>query len=506
MGINLDIPGIWTYRSFLNVPGNVGDFGKLTVWEAELSLEVSEDGHIYGLLGERPDLCVGTEPYLLVEGTVIPGNPAVISWRAKGKPQSEYDGWIYDYRGYLSPEWPDAPRNRPTIVGTVTRTVAHNGAPAGSVFSFVAVKSDFLEPRKTIPLAKSIIDMMSSAEHRYHHALWHASRDTWDNLSDPKKEALRATGWQPGPKTKERASLAADRLANGSGEDFFYMHRRMVKEVRAMDPSVGTWRRLPQQQFPSSFAPETKASQIGNLDGYSLPPAWVVPGDPDTTNWLFELRKTSTLYGRFQAWEALYTSADYLASLSLGELGSRIEFTIHNWMHMRWTSVTRDPTGDVARRGLPLPNGRDALDFDEKWLDPEYDYLGETFSSHINPIFWRLHGWVDDRINDWYRAHEAVRPGVVKPMTLDGVEWFAVDGTWVKNDEPWEGARASSSPTHHAGHNHPGHSGRVLDVPTMQAALRIIYGPEPDAAPSAMEDHGQALPGTRASWFKNVPA
>ena len=23
-----------------------------------------------------------------------------------------------------------------------------------------------------------------------------------------------------------------------------------------------------------------------------------------------------------------------------------------------------------------------------------------------NPVFWRLHGWIDDRINDWFAAHE----------------------------------------------------------------------------------------------------
>lgn len=512
MATNTDIRGVWTYRSFVNAAGNVDSFDKLKVWEAELSLEAGEGGRIHGYLGERPDVATGFEPYLSVEGEVVPGNPTIVRWRARGRPSSEYDGWIYDYVGVLAPEWPDAPRQRPAIVGTVTRTVAHGNAPAGTVFSFIAVKSDFLEPRIVIPLAKVVVAMMASAEHRYHHALWHASRDEWANLSDAKRNALRVLDWQPGPNGKERPSLSSDRFANGSGEDFFYMHRRMVRDVRALDPSVGTWTRLPQPGVPSSFAAGVKASQVGNLDGFAVPPAWIVPGEPDTTLWLAELRKTSTLYARFQAWEAQYTDPRYLAAMSLGELGSRIEFTIHNWMHMRWASVTKDPTQEESKRGLPLPAGRAPLDFDAKWLDPEYDYLGETFSSHVNPIFWRLHGWVDDRIEDWHRTQEAMRPGMVKRKQVLGVDWFAADGRWVVNDEPWEGLRAEhghDNVDHEQGdrsRHSSGHGDLQLDVPTMQRALRIIFGPEsePAAVSLALAKTLTSVGRPQGTWFKRL--
>jgi hypothetical protein len=375
-------------------------------------------------------------------------------------------------------------------------------APAGSVFSFIAVKSDFLEARIRIPLAKPVIDMMGSAEHRYHHALWHASRDEWANLSAAKRDALRSLGWQPGPNGKERPSLSPDRVSNGSGEDFFYMHRRMVAMVRELDPDVGTWARVPQPQAAATFAAGTKATEIGNLDGYAVPPPWVVPDDPNTTNWLAELRKTSTLHAKFQAWETLYTDPRYLSTVSLGELGSRIEFTIHNWMHMRWTSVTRDPSQDKAQRGRPLPAGRAPLDFDAKWLDPDYDYLGETFSSHVNPIFWRLHGWVDDRINDWYRAQEQVRPGAIKPVKIDGVEWFETDGEWVLCDHPWEGPKTMATPKHHE-HSHHDHGGLILDVPTMQKALTIIHGPEPQLLAAELALVASVGP-PQGTWFKKI--
>lgn len=492
--------GVWIYRSFLNAPSVVGDFNKLAVWEAELSLDVSEDGRLYGYLAERPSTTTGAEPYLHVEGEVRLGNPTEVRWRATGRLASEYDGWVYDYLGHLTPEWTDALRPRTAITGTVIRTVTHGTAPAGSVFSFVAVKCDFVEPRVVIALAKPVTDIMASVEHRHHHALWHASRNEWVNLSDAKKEALRSLGWQPGLSGAERPSLSSDRTTNGSGEDFFFMHRRMVRDVRALDPNVGTWKRLPQPQFPASFDAGVKAVQIGNLDGNAVPSAWIVPGDPSTTAWLVELRKTSTLYSKLQVWEAQYTDSEYLASISLGELGSRIEFTIHNWMHMRWASVTRDPSTDKTKQGVALPTGRAPLDFDAKWTDPQYDYLGETFSSHVNPIFWRLHGWVDDRIEDWYRAHETVRPGVIKRKQVDSVEWFEADGRWVLHARPWEGPvdpHAAHSPGH-------GHGGLALDVPTMQKALRVIFGPEPSATPADLEAAAHQSGRSMATWFKRV--
>ncbi|MFJ7106763.1 PvdJ/PvdD/PvdP-like protein [Pseudomonas sp. NPDC098740] len=490
--------GVWIYRSFLNSADMVGDFRKLAVWEAELSFGLADDGRLYGFLGERPEEAIGNEPYLTIDGRVQEGDPSRVSWRAKGKPGSTFEGWIYDYVGYLSPEWADATRPRAVISGTVTRTVAHgNNAPAGAVFSFYAVKKDFREPRLSHPLAKPVIDLMASAEHRYHHALWHASRDEWAFLSAKKRAALQALGWQPGPLGAERASLGVGRVTNGSGEDFLYMHRRMVHHVRGLDPSVRSWPSVPSPKFPVSFAAGTKASTSGNVDGNAFADPWIVPGDPDQTNWLVEVRKTSTLYSKFAAWEALYTDPRYLASISLAELGSRIEFTIHNWMHMRWASLPRDPNPDPDRHGLPIPEGRQALDFDPKWLSPEYDFLGETFSSHVNPIFWRLHGWVDDRIEDWSRAQEVARPGAITRKTLGGVQWFEADKQWVLVEEPWEGLKDVHG-AGHGGHGASGHGDLLLDIPTMQQALTVIFDAEPGANALAVNSK------VKANWFKRL--
>lgn len=80
---------------------------------------------------------------------------------------------------------------------------------------------------------------------------------------------------------------------------------------------------------------------------------------------------------------------------------------------------------------------RQDYDFDEKWDDPRYDFLGEFYSSHVNPLFWRLHGWVDDRIEDWYQAHEAASPGEIERSDHQGVAWFK-PGRWVQAADPFD--------------------------------------------------------------------
>ena len=45
-------------------------------------------------------------------------------------------------------------------------------------------------------------------------------------------------------------------------------------------------------------------------------------------------------------------------------------------------------------------------DIDEKWDDPEYSWMGDFYASQVNPYFWKLHGWIDDRIEDWKTAND----------------------------------------------------------------------------------------------------
>jgi hypothetical protein len=173
-----------------------------------------------------------------------------------------------------------------------------------------------------------------------------------------------------------------------------------------------------------------------------------------------------------------FQDPDYLATLSLGALGALMEWTIHNDMHMRWTSEPRDPVSGEA-----LAGGRDALDLDSTWDLPIYDSLSEPYSSLVNPVFWRLHGWIDDRIDDWAAAHDVAHPGEVVRRKFEGIEWFE-KGKWVLLDQPWEVPRGSINGT--------------LDIKTMEQVNTIVW--EPESAISSLEAK-KIKAGSRVQWF-----
>lgn len=224
---------------------------------------------------------------------------------------------------------------------------------------------------------------MSQRRQRFHHYLWHRVRNAWLRLDDSERAAIRQIdpGWVP-----PRPALGRTRRPlrdNDSGEDFLFMHRRMLARVntilaQAGDPHytrVEGWKRLPPP---------------GDSD-------YPVPEFPDSG---LEEVKSDEYFEQYVApWERQYTDPDYLRGVTLGQLGSDLEFTIHNDLHMRWAAPS--PIGY-------RPNTVVAAEIDAKWDAPAYSYLGDTYSSHVNPIFWKLQGWVDDRIEDWKRAHGIV--------------------------------------------------------------------------------------------------
>jgi len=134
--------GRWTYRSFVNNPNMEVDFGELEFGRGELLVEYVCPGTFIGRL-------VFDETYQFrLQGVATPGDPPTIRFRGIGDAEGSTDQ-IYDYFGCLMPLWPHKVRKRLTIVGSVVRAVAHNGdgAPAGQVASFIAVKHDvFWEP------------------------------------------------------------------------------------------------------------------------------------------------------------------------------------------------------------------------------------------------------------------------------------------------------------------------------------------------------------------------
>lgn len=151
MTIN-DFAGNWTYRSFENETEIDAAADDLLLATADLKLEKEGAGdplaglELYGEISGR--ISTG-DSYLTVSGATNSDNPPAIRFRATGVEGTATAGWIYDYVGWLTPSWPKGVGQRPAIVGTVIRTVAHPGAgggvrPAGVTLSFVAVSRDHL--------------------------------------------------------------------------------------------------------------------------------------------------------------------------------------------------------------------------------------------------------------------------------------------------------------------------------------------------------------------------
>lgn len=250
-------------------------------------------------------------------------------------------------------------------------------------------------------LPPQLVSEMARRRRRLHHYLWHRVRESWLRLLENEQQAVRDVnpGWAP-PRPALDA-LGRPVRDNNSGEDFLYMHRRMIALaeeilVRVGDPGhprVEGWRRVPPP---------------GDLN-------YPVPEFPDSElDWV----KSPTYFTRYIArWERQFTDPQYLKGVTLGQLGSDIEFTICQDLHVRWTAPSpvgyRQPDESVRWAG-------------ERWDTPDYNFLGDNYSSHINPLFWKIHGWVDERVEDWKR---------VRGIGGD-IEW---QGTWVGPREAFAG-------------------------------------------------------------------
>jgi hypothetical protein len=127
--------GTWTYRSFHNeaepTDGDTEKVAALLFGEAQMTIaEAPADA----LLGRLEFDGGGLE----LRGARSYGAPFTIRFQGVGSGAAE--GWIYDYVAYLVPRWPHGVEQRPALVGSVIRTVPHDGASAGYVASFIAVK------------------------------------------------------------------------------------------------------------------------------------------------------------------------------------------------------------------------------------------------------------------------------------------------------------------------------------------------------------------------------
>lgn len=233
----------------------------------------------------------------------------------------------------------------------------------------------------TQTLPTEVINKMAQHRTRFHRYLWHRLRNSWLSLTEGERNAVRAAAPEWEPPRPALDALRSPLRNNGSGEDFLFMHRQMLECVNVMLSLLGEaiggdrvrgWHRLPPP---------------GDTE-------YPVPEFPDSG---LEEFKSPEYYESFLApLERRFTDADYLRGVTLGQLGSDIEFTVHVGAHVRWAAPSA-----VGYR--PTYSGEGGIE--APWDEPAYDYLGDTYSSHVNPVFWKLHGWINNRVEDWRRAH-----------------------------------------------------------------------------------------------------
>ena len=130
--------GTWVYRSLYNDPDINKSFNDLQLGYGLLVINEGPSMLLSGTIGYAVD---GWS--LDLHGSRSYGSPA------QGKGIVNGSEWIYDYIGWLVPVWPSSTDalQRPSIVGSVTRTIAHPSSkggisPAGMVASFYAVKAE----------------------------------------------------------------------------------------------------------------------------------------------------------------------------------------------------------------------------------------------------------------------------------------------------------------------------------------------------------------------------
>lgn len=239
----------------------------------------------------------------------------------------------------------------------------------------------------TDPLLQALTAQMSLRSTRYHHYLWHNMRDNWNSFTPEIQQEFTDLGWAP---PRPAIAVNADGTTsvitdNGSGEDFLYMHSQMIalaKSIVGNDSDiVASWTTLP--------AP--------NDTQYPVPSPYTIPYSNATTASTANQKSDDFYNKNIAPLEATFTNPEQLRNMTLGELGSRLEFTVHNWLHMRFSNVSAYGYRSGYKGTIPY--------IDPMWDDPQYSWLGDFYSSQVDPVFWKLHGWVNDRVEDWRVAN-----------------------------------------------------------------------------------------------------
>lgn len=241
--------------------------------------------------------------------------------------------------------------------------------------------------------------MMAAPAHRLWHRRWTEIRNSIDQELSVAGSTTVAHWRREGFVPEDAAAFAKAHAFSGAlaGEDFLFMHRKMLKmgqrllAARGM-PCVAGWTRPP-----------------AAIDD----PVWPAPqkpprertGEPAAVYWqhkLYWLRRN----------DAFLRRPDYLQAADLNTLGHDLEYYVHNVLHL----VYSEP---VSRCRSP----EDA--------SAACDDLMEAWSAPANKHFWKIHGYVDGFIGLWLGAHGYSEIAEDCGGRAGCYQWR---GTWTGND------------------------------------------------------------------------
>jgi hypothetical protein len=244
----------------------------------------------------------------------------------------------------------------------------------------------------------AILPVIANPQAREFHFSWHQIRQSWKNLSKQQKKQYLKEGWSA-PEEKNLLILGNDEnLESGksvAGEDFLFMHRMMLHRIQKSLiehglPCINGWNPIP-----------------FNLNGDTLTgDSWPVPTESSVLPSTGDRQK---ILDEIKTLEKVYLEPNWLGSHSLSYVGQTIELTIHADMHLLWAG-----------------NPPAICEIDKN--SPQCNYLLDNHSAIANPIFWKLHGWIDTVVNEWIQARGYKEIDLKCNSRPSCYQW---KGTWV---------------------------------------------------------------------------
>lgn len=268
------------------------------------------------------------------------------------------------------------------------------------------------DPVKLDARDNKMAELMATPEVRAWHFLWHGIRNAWVDMSTAERQEVRE---KLGKEWDLEQGGTGDRRE--SGEEFLHMHHKMLEALK---------NHLGDQMYDAWTAPPAPDDSKYPMPGYV---------DPNTHGYY---RSVSNQLANYHS---RATDLARVKSMTLSQYGLWLEEGLHNLMHNTWAHPTQwyysyEPT---------LQEIMSDPDKYPMFAHPTNNSLVSTYTSHTNPTFYRLHGYIEARIQTWLDAHGYK---TIKDKCEPG------DRTCYQWKRTWDGVLPSRIDSYLKGHQH----------------------------------------------------